>query len=732
MKMFVGLAAVMGMAVALGAERLDIDRLYTLPWVIGTAPRDFAWSPDSQTVAFLWNDEGTNFRDVWIASRAGGRPIRVTRLARPEVPARVANTLAAMQQAARAEMDPGVSHVLWTADSRRLIFVWRGKLYGVAPGGGQPELLAAEERITRVKAAPVGKRIAFQAGSGLYLATVDTTGPAKAVERVGTKAVEAEELVWSHDGRSLAFIEVDDSQVPKRGIPDYMGEETVLRMVKRAFPGEPSERRWVGWVRMDQAGTVVRAEIGANPLDLIFGVAWSPDDQTLVVDKSDLYIKDRRILLVEASNGKSRLLVREVVPANVTEQWWADWAPDGRGVYFTSDREDFYQVYYVGLDGSPVRRVTSNRGEVFSATLCAAANALFYVSNEGHAEERQLHRVDLREGYADTAITEAARGTHTPVVSPDGTMAADHFSNDLTPPDLYLIGTAPGSVAMQVTHSPLKEFARYRWVAPRYVTFRSTADGVVLHGRLTLPPDFDPQKKYPAILGSVYSNTVRNQWGGRVAHPTWGLDQYLAQEGYVLLNVDIRGSMGYGKAFRQKLALDYGGIDVEDLYSGVKFLESQGYVDMGRIGMWGSSYGGLLTTTSLFTKPGVYKAGVAGAPATSLFHALTGEMRTMMAPQDHQKEYTRASAFLKSNGLADPLMIIHGMGDEIVLFKDSMTLAERLILAGKQVEVVVLPDAPHSWDTGPMAQTRYAFHQLISFFERHLGVGPTPPTRRVQ
>jgi dipeptidyl-peptidase-4 len=145
---------------------------------------------------------------------------------------------------------------------------------------------------------------------------------------------------------------------------------------------------------------------------------------------------------------------------------------------------------------------------------------------------------------------------------------------------------------------------------------------------------------------------------------------------------------------------------------------------MKRVGIWGSSYGGLLTTTSLFTKPGVYKAGVAGAPATSLFHALTGEMRTMMAPQDHKEEYIKASAFLKSGGLTDHLMLIHGMRDEIVLFKDSVTLEERLILQGKDVQLVVLPDAPHSWDTGALSQTRYAYHQLIDFFKKYLGEGP--------
>ena len=707
---------------AAAAERLDINRLYSLPWVIGTAPKGFVWSADSKAVAFLWNDEGTNFRDVWIATREKVQPVRLTRMPRPQVPSDIGddlrNDLQAMQRAADAEMDPGVTEALWSPDQARLIFLFKGKLYGVPPAGGEPEVLTSKTNISSVVSAPAGNRIAFQSGGELFIANLNAKGPATEVNRAGS--LTAEEMVWSHDGRVLAFTETDDARVPRRGIPDYLGPEASLRMVKRPFPGEPSERRRVGFV---EDGRIRWANLGGDPLDIIFHLAWSPDDKTLLVDNSDLYIKDRRLLLVDARSGKSDELLRETDPQNVTEEWWSDWAPDGRGVYFTSDRDNFYQVYYVPLGGS-IRRLTSGRAEVFWASLNIRANALFYISNEGRPEERHLHRVSLA-GSDDTQITRAA-GTHDVVISPDGSIAADYFSADLIPPDLYFQRIDSPQPPLQVTHSPLPEFERYRWNPARYVTFPA-AEGVTLHGRMILPPDFDPKKPYPAILGSVYSNTVRNQWGGRVAHPTWGLDQYLAQQGYILLNVDIRGSMGYGKAFRQKLALDYGGIDVEDLSSGVKFLGTLGYVDMARVGIWGSSYGGLLTTTSLFKKQGVYKAGVAGAPATSLFHALTGEMRTMMAPQDHPKEYANASAFLKSAGLADHLMIIHGMRDEIVLFQDSVALEQRLILQGKDVQMVVLPNAPHSWDTGPMVQTRFAFHQLIAFFQRYLGEGQAVP-----
>jgi dipeptidyl-peptidase-4 len=683
-------------------SRLDINRLYSLPWVIGTAPKDFSWSADSKRLAFLWNDEGTNFLDVWVADKDLGKPVRMTHMPR-----------------SGTETDTGVSQVIWAPDQLQLLFIFKGQLYAVTQGQ-EPKLFVTLSKIRDVKAAPKGDSVAFLSGSDLVVNDVNRTSMTRS-------QVGVEEFYWSNDGETLAFIESDERRIPIRGIPDYLGEETALRQVKRPFPGEPSELRRLGFVAAHGDTTIRWADLGGNPMDLIYGVAWSPDSKTVLVDRSDLYIKDRRLLLVDPATGRSSRLISDADPNNVTDEWWADWAPDGKGVYFISDRDNDYHIYYVAREGGAPRRVTEGNWAVFSASISTQANSLFFISNQGKTEERHLYKLVL-DGTQPVRVTQTS-GTHLATVSPDGTVAADYFSNDLTPPDLYFhkIDSQKSSglePEKQVTKSPLPEFSNYRWVAASYVTFPSTADGVTLHARLTLPPGFDKTKRYPAILGSVYSNTVHNQWGGRVAHPTWGLDQYLAQQGYVLLNVDIRGSSGYGKSFRQRLALSYGGIDVEDLYSGVKFLESQGYVDMKRVGMWGSSYGGLLTTTSLFTKPGVYAAGVAGAPATSLFHAQTGEMKTMMAPQDHKQEYIKASAFLKSEGLADHLMLIHGMRDEVVLFKDSVTLEERLILQGKDVQMVVLPDAPHSWDTGAMVQTRYAYHQLIDFFKRYLGEGP--------
>lgn len=694
-------------------KKLTIDRLYSLPWLIGTKPELPQWSPDGQFIAFLWNDDGGNFHDIWLADRSSGTPTRLTAMPRAPLPPGDAQDVARLQAEARAESDRGVAELIWAPDGKSVIFTFHGQLYQIAPNGAPHRLTEAGSQQQSPAFAPKGGSLAYIDAGKLYVIRPGE-GQARLVYAPAAKDVAIEEFHWSPDGAKLAFLETDSREVPTRLIPDYLGVETSAPQVKRPFPGEPSEKYRIGMI--PSAGGQPRfASLGGDRFDLIWGMAWSPDGQTLLVDKSDLYIKDRRLLLVDGANGQARLLLREQDPHNVTAEWWSDWAPDGRGVYFISDRDNDYHVYYEPLTGGSPKAITAGPFAVFSARLSPAGDSLLVVTNQEKREERNLYRVPL-DGGALLRLT-TTPGTHQAVPSPDGRQFADIFSNDGTPPDLYLLGDK----ILRVTNSPLPEFADYRWVVAKYVDFPNIQDGTMLHARLTLPPDFDPARKYAAILGSVYSNTAHNEWGGRVYHPTWALDQFLAQQGFVILNVDISGSSGYGKAFRQRIGLDYGGVDVQDLYSGVQYLIGQGFVDARRVGIWGSSYGGLLTTMSLFTFPGTYQAGVAGAPATSLFHAQTGEMRTMMAPQDHAAEYARASPFLRSGTLQDHLMLIHGMRDDVVLFKDSVMLDQRLILQGKDVDFVMLPDSPHGWDTLGLAQTRFAFHKLVAHFERYLG-----------
>jgi dipeptidyl-peptidase 4 len=708
-------------------NRLTLERLYSMPRLIGTAPRGFAWSPDSRSLAFLWNDEGTNFYDVWmITIERPAEPVRLSRMPRQQPSAAAPDDMSTIEARAAGELERGVIAVEWYPDGRRLLMAFRGDLYTLEPGAEPVRLTETPAAEQQAAFSPDGRWLTSLRNGDLWIrsgAAADG-GPPRQLTRLAAPAVAVSSYAWSPSSESLAVIETDRRHVPVRGLPDYLPEETEMVQVHRPFPGEPAEHRRLGL--LDPAGGQIRwIDLGGDPQDSIFSYRWSPDGSRLLVDTSDLYVKDRRLLVVEAASGSATEFHRERDPLNVTAQWAAEWAPDGRGVYFLSDRHEDYHVYLLEDAGGEPKRITRGDWAVSDLHVSAAERAIFFVANEGRPEERHVYRIGL-DGQGMARISRQS-GTHTPTFSPDGRHAAVLFSSDDTPFDLFLTRLDPADDARErrVTTSPIPEFAEYRWLKAQYVTFPSHHDGATLHGRMTLPPDLDRTKKYPAVIGSIYSNTVRNQWGGRTAHPTWAFDQYLAQEGYVLLNINIRGSWGHGTEFRRGIRLDYGGIDVEDVYSGLRYLQGLAFVDPDRIGIWGSSYGGLLTTMSLFKKPGEYRAGVAGAPATNVWHAMTGEMRVMMRPQDHPEEYANASAFMFADGLQDPLMFIHGMRDRVVLFKDTVSLVQRLIVLDKrEVELVALPDAEHAWAAGPLYQTRFAFEKLAAHFERYLGKGP--------
>jgi dipeptidyl-peptidase-4 len=211
-------------------------------------------------------------------------------------------------------------------------------------------------------------------------------------------------------------------------------------------------------------------------------------------------------------------------------------------------------------------------------------------------------------------------------------------------------------------------------------------------------------------------------------HPNWGLDQILVSQGYLVFNVNVRGSWGQGKAIRDTHK-EFGSLDIDDIESGVRYLVSEGYVDPERVGIWGSSYGGLMTTMSLFKKPGLYAAGIAGAPATNVWHASPEQMRVMGKPEgdDYPERYERQSAVYYASGLEDPLMIIHGTRDATVEYSETVALIEALIANNKVFELVTLPGGNHYWGNDHVEQTRFAYKKMIEFFNRYLD-----PTRRTE
>jgi dipeptidyl-peptidase-4 len=278
-----------------------------------------------------------------------------------------------------------------------------------------------------------------------------------------------------------------------------------------------------------------------------------------------------------------------------------------------------------------------------------------------------------------------------------------------------MLETRPGGPQRRVTTSPIREFAQHHWAPARYATFKNAVDGFVVHARILEPPALDKSRRHPVIFGPVYSNTVRNRWGGL----SGTLQQFLVQQGYIVVQVDVRGSVGYGRASREAFLMDYGGKDLDDLAAVVEGLAAWPYIDRTRMGIYGSSYGGLLAAYALLKRPGMFAAGVAAAPALDPFAFGPDDVAITRSPDTHPEAFVRGSAMLLGADLRDHLLIIHGLMDDVVPFRSTMALSERLMLLGKDFDLATAPAATHAWAAREHYAT-YFFRKLTQYLDRFL------------
>jgi dipeptidyl-peptidase-4 len=700
-------------------EALGIDALYRIPSLIGTEPGGVAWSGDGEKLAFLWNDNGGTFRDIWLYDRASGEKRQLTRHA---------------SGVDAAQEHKGIAQVRWFGpQAQQLAYVLDGQLHISSAQGKILTVDAALTGIHQLAVSPDGNRLSFVAGSGADSAADKSAagqglwllefGPAQDRQvRLLLDPGHADSSVkshqWGQDSRHISFELQHKGDMAKREIHYYRAGELQIDTVIRAFPGEPNIRFAVGVLDAQTAKVnILDRQDDSYPI-WNYGLAASGDK--LFVNESDPYVKLHRIEMYELASGERETFYQERDPRHLRPDWKAAWAPGDEGLIILTDKDGYLHLYHQKTAAGEAVQLTSGSWEISDFAVAAASRQVYFRANKAQGAEHQLYRVSLQGGEI-VRVSGVEAGTHKVVYAPDMRSAASVFSNDKTPPDLYLIDFENLS-SERITTSPSAAFHKQRWADVRYIQFDSHIDGTPLLGRLSLPPNFDPAQRYPLIVGSVYSDSVLNQWGGRTSHPTWGLDQHLVAQGYILLNVNVRGSWGQGREHNQGLLHSYGNIDIEDLHSGVLYLIEQGYVDPARVGIWGSSYGGLMTTMSLFKKPGVYAVGIAGAPATNVWHAYP-EQSWVMGPAtgaDMPGRYEKQSPLYHTEGLQDPLMIIHGNRDEVVLYADTIAVANKLIAKNQPFELVTLPGAGHGWDAEGNDQRRFAFKQMVEFFNRHL------------
>lgn len=684
-------------------KSLTIERLLSKPALLGTQPESIQWSPDGTLCAFLWDDKGErNYKIFFFRS------------ADPIARKAASNDFGSIQE------------YCWGRTNDEIIFLKGNAVFLMKlPDGGCTEIIAGSRPKKTLACSPSGLFLAYVQEGDLWiynfltqetrpLTSFDAINVFHAINGIeaGSESPDKSVLLfrWSPDSRQIAFLYQDIRQDRRVRIPIVEPEGWFLREAGFAFTGDQFSMKQVGIVNIKD-GNIEWLDL--NSRDAL-SFEWSPSGRRLLVETSSEYTSKRDLFIRENSNGKLTSVYSETDPLNnTTELWRSEWIRDHL-IVFLSDKDGFNHIYTLDVDSQRERRITGGNWEVLDIAA-VRGEEIYFIRNAYRSENRTLFRVSIKKTAVERVVNRD--GVIKPFISHQKDAVCFLFSDDQTPYDLYYLA---GKKMRRVTSSPLAEFYEYDWAKTEYRDIPSRQDGKRLRIKLQFPPGFDPKKSYPAIIGSVYSNTVVNQWGGRIFHQPWALDQFLVQEKKcVVMNIDIRGSVGHGKEFRDLLVKGYGTIDVDDLISGAEYLKSFAGVDKNRIAIWGSSYGGLLTLIAMFKYPHMFACGIAGAPVSNLDHALGGVEDVMKSPDDRES-YEKGSALFWSQGLEDPLMIIHGLRDTIVLFMDTMILVRKMIAEGKEFELVTLPDTAHLWDPPLSRQTIFSYNKMIDFFSRHL------------
>jgi dipeptidyl aminopeptidase/acylaminoacyl peptidase len=431
----------------------------------------------------------------------------------------------------------------------------------------------------------------------------------------------------------------------------------------------------------------------------LFQIQWSEDGKRAALLARAADNKDRWVLSLDTATGKTKQLARIHDDAWVggPGSFTLGWMPDNRSVYFVSERDGFAHLYTVNADGGAPVQLTSGSFEVSDIRLSEDKTKFYFTSSEGSFFERHLYSMPIAGGRR-TRLT-SMPGNNQATVSPDETMLAVIHSYSNRPPDLYLTSVAASAAsAKQVTTSPTAEWLSHDWIDPRIVEIKAR-DGATVYGRMYMPSNW--KRGGPAVLfvhGAGYLQNVHRWWS--TYEREYMFHHLLMEQGFVVLDIDYRGSAGYGRDWRTGIYRHMGGKDLTDHVDAVRYLVSEHGVDPKHVGLYGGSYGGFITLMAMFTQPDVFAAGAALRPVTDWAHYNHPYTANILnTPQTDIEAYRRSSPIYFAQGLKGALLICHGMVDVNVHYQDTVRLVQKLIeLRKENWELASYPVEDHSFE----------------------------------
>ena len=668
------------------------------------------WRPASEQFSYIrhGDDDG-----LWIYDVAARREHRV------ELP---------------SSSDVNLDSYRWSPKGDRILFQGGGDLWVYDFASEEMRRLTDDpQKDEEATFSPAGDRVAFVKQNNLYTISLKS-GKITQLTSDGTPLilngkldwVYKEELAdratgrayeWSPDGKEIAYLRLDDNPVPQYPLIHFLSTHVELSMQRFPQAGDPNPQASFHVVSVDGRQKHDWVSSGIEYLGPSF--TWTPDSKAVAFLALNRDQTAMALHLWDADSGKDRTLLEEKDPYWINSLHPPGFLAGGRFLWL-SERDGWLHLYFYGRRGKLLKKLTSGDwmldhplfSDVPMYQWGGDSGEVYFLSTKADPRQRQIYRVRLDGSHLERLSKEP--GTHTFLLSPDGRFYVETFSDANTPPITRLFRS--DGTLLATLDTPENHLRNYALGETEFVTVKAS-DGTKLYARLLKPPDFDPHKKYPVIVG-VYGGPevqlVRDEWGVTSLE-----DQLFAEHGFLLWTLDNRGSWGRGHAWETTIFEHLGRQELSDQLAGVNYLKSLPYVDAHRLGIWGWSYGGYMTLYTLTHAPEVFECGAAGGPVTDWkFYDSIYTERYMRTPKENPEGYRESSPLEAAGKLRAKLLLMHGVDDDNVHLQNTINFIEALVRDGKPYQLYLQPGEKHGFSA--YSARLYLVKRLLSFFEENL------------
>ena len=723
-------------AITVQAKPLSLERIFDDPSLSGKSPVQLKFSPDGSRVTYLQGKtDDYNRYDLWEYNLEDNtNRVLVDSAELFSGPENLSDEEKARRERQRI-FGKGILEYTWSTDGKALLFPLNGDLYYYDLASAKSKKLTNTDAFeTDARFSPKGNYVSFIREQNLYALALNSGKEIQLSQDGGgvikngmAEFVAQEEMSrmtgywWSGDETKIAYTRVDESPVKEAIRNEIYADEVKLFNQRYPFTGTDNVKIQLGVVKLNDQH-VDWVDLGKDEDIYIARAKWLKDSKTLSYQWQNRSQQTLELRFYDSESKKQKVALTENSDTWINLHFDLVFLKDKKHFVWASERDGFKHLYLYRTNGQLVRQITSGDWAVDSLKgIDEKKGIVYFAGRKDTPLESHLYSAPLFKKGDSKRITEEGQ-YHNVVLAKDNKTFID-TSSSVNKPKSAALRKVNGEFITWLEENkldnshPLTPYLS-NLATPEYGTLKAD-DGQVMHYRLFKPTNMSAGKKHPVIVnvyGGPHAQRVTNSWRSKNLY-----FQYMAQQGYVIFQLDNRGSYNRGKKFEDAIYKNLGDVEVSDQIKGVEFLRTLDYVDAKRIGIYGHSYGGYMALMTMFKAGDYFTAGVSGAPVTdwALYDTHYTE-RYLGHPDTNAKGYEASAVFPYTDGLKGPLMIYHGMADDNVLFTHATKLFKQLQDSEKQFEMMTYPGSKHSL-RGKQVQTH--LHQTITnFFNRHFDV----------